>query len=91
MYAHQEIFTKNTKESRRHNDELDLNGHDGAIEIEAVPDDAPEEEGVFLTATESMLKDALRRWRQSHPTGIQFTILECPSMSSGTWCINLIL
>ncbi|GFR95030.1 hypothetical protein ElyMa_002682500 [Elysia marginata] len=36
---------KNTKESRRHNDEIDLNGHDGAIEIEAIPDDAPEEEG----------------------------------------------
>ncbi|GFR76766.1 hypothetical protein ElyMa_000490900 [Elysia marginata] len=35
----------NAKESRRTNDELDLDGHDGANEIEAVPDDAPEEDG----------------------------------------------
>ncbi|GFR92820.1 hypothetical protein ElyMa_000876700 [Elysia marginata] len=36
---------KNAKESRRTTDELDLDGHDGANEIEAVPDDAPEEDG----------------------------------------------
>ncbi|GFR96019.1 hypothetical protein ElyMa_000957600 [Elysia marginata] len=35
---------KNAKESRRTNDELDLDGHDGAIEIEAVPDEVPKEE-----------------------------------------------
>ncbi|GFR63844.1 hypothetical protein ElyMa_001906100 [Elysia marginata] len=29
---------------RRTNDELDLDGHDGAIEIEAVPDEVPKEE-----------------------------------------------
>ncbi|GFR58665.1 hypothetical protein ElyMa_000036800 [Elysia marginata] len=57
---HKEIFTfcvhktcmhtrkyllKNAKESRRTDDELDLDGHDGANGIEAVPDDAPEEDG----------------------------------------------
>ncbi|GFS20916.1 hypothetical protein ElyMa_005069300 [Elysia marginata] len=36
---------KNAKEWRQTNDELDLDGHDGANEIEAVPDDAPEEDG----------------------------------------------
>ncbi|GFS09174.1 hypothetical protein ElyMa_004776200 [Elysia marginata] len=44
MYAHQEIFTKKHKgieaTQRRTRSK---NGHDGAIEIEAVPDDAPEE------------------------------------------------
>ncbi|GFS16053.1 hypothetical protein ElyMa_001463400 [Elysia marginata] len=43
MHAHQKVFTENAEESKQTNYELD--GHDGANGIEAVPDDAPEPDG----------------------------------------------